>query len=328
MDTILATKRKIAAAQLSVLSNTALIAVKVVAGMVMGSVSIISEAAHSAVDLLAAFIALFSVRNSGKPADREHPFGHGKIENISGTIEALLIFLAGGWIIYEAGSRLVRPQPVESPGWGVAVMFLSCVVNLAVSENLFRVGRQTDSLALTADAWHLRTDVYTSAGVMAALGALWLGQRFFPGVDLHWVDPLAAIAVALLIIHTAWGLTLQSARDLLDTTLPSSERGTIVEIIASRHPEVHGFHKLKTRKSGHVRFIEFHMIVDPSMSVERSHRITDELTGLIAERLPGSVVTIHVEPCDGRCDEECMQNCFLNAHERDRIMRRSDTSGD
>ncbi len=328
MDTVLASERKIAAARLSVMSNTSLIVVKVIAGTVMGSVSIISEAAHSAVDLLAALIALFSVKNSGKPADREHPFGHGKIENISGTIEAVLIFLAAGWIIYEAVHRIARPQPVEALGWGVAVMFLSCAVNLAVSENLFRVGRQTDSLALTADAWHLRTDVWTSAGVMAALGVLWFGQRFFPGVDLHWMDPLAAIAVALLIIRAAWRLTVQSARDLLDTTLPSSERSAIVEIIANRYPEVHGFHKLKTRKSGHVRFIEFHMIVDPDMSVEMSHRITDELTWIITERLPGSVVTIHVEPCDGRCDEECVRNCCLKAPERERFTRRSGKSGD
>ncbi|HOS97265.1 MAG TPA: cation diffusion facilitator family transporter [Deltaproteobacteria bacterium] len=327
MDTILSTKRKIAAALLSVMSNTALIVVKVIVGLVMGSVSIISEAAHSAVDLLAALIALFSVRNSAKPADREHPFGHGKIENISGTVEALLIFLAAGWIIFEAVQRLIHPRPVESLGWGVMVMFFSCAVNIAVSENLFRVGRQTDSLALMADAWHLRTDVYTSAGVMAALGVLWLGQLFFPGVDLHWIDPLAAIAVALLIIRAAWELTVRSASDLLDTTLPALERSAIVELIASRHPEVHGFHKLKTRKSGHVRFIEFHMIVDPDMSVARSHQITDELAGLITGRLPGSVVTIHVEPCDGRCDDECIGNCMLKTHERDRIMRKGGSGG-
>jgi cation diffusion facilitator family transporter len=125
---------------------------KTAAGITMGSVSIISEAVHSAVDLVAALIALFSVKNSGKPADRDHPFGHGKIENISGTVEAVLIFLAAGWIIYEAFMRFVHPKPLEALGWGIGVMLLSCLVNVAVSETLFHVGRQTDSIALQADA--------------------------------------------------------------------------------------------------------------------------------------------------------------------------------
>ncbi len=321
MDKALAEKRKISAARLSVVSNTILILIKVVAGVAMGSVSIISEAAHSAVDLVAALIALFSVKNSGKPADRDHPFGHGKIENISGTIEAALIFVAAGWIIYEAIMRFLHPEPLESVGWGVAVMSFSCVVNIAVSQNLFKVGRQTDSVALLADAWHLRTDVYTSAGVMGGLLVIWIGTYVVPGMPLHWIDPLAALAVAGLIIHTAWRLTVQSARDLLDTTLPAEERDAVRGLIADRYPEVKGYHKLRTRKSGHMRFVEFHMLVDPDMSVDRSHRITDELTGMIAERLPHSTVTIHVEPCDGRCDDECIDNCLLPLEERLRNMR-------
>ena len=321
MNKVDAIKRKISAARLSVISNSVLIIVKVTAGIVMGSVSIISEAAHSAVDLLAAAIAFFSVKNSGKPADSDHPFGHGKIENISGTIEAALIFLAAGWIIYEAIGRFLHPRPLESVGWGIAVMLFSCIVNIAVSENLFRVGKETDSVALQADAWHLRTDVFTSAGVMGGLLVIWVGERMIPGMHFHWIDPLAAIAVAFLIVHAAWRLTIESARDLLDTTLPDAESDAIKDLIASRHPEVHGYHKLRTRKSGHMRFVEFHMLVDPGMTVERSHRITDEITGMIAERLPHSTVTIHVEPCDGRCDDECIGNCLLSHEERSKNKR-------
>lgn len=316
METSLAEKKKIAAARLSVVSNSILILVKITAGIVMGSVSIISEAAHSAVDLLAAVIAFFSVKNSSRPADRDHPFGHGKIENISGTLEAALIFVAAGWIIYEAIGRLLNPRPLDSVGWGVMVMLLSCMVNILVSRRLFKVGKETDSVALQADAWHLRTDVYTSAGVMGGLLVIWAGELLVPGMHFHWIDPLAAIAVAVLIIHAAWRLTVTSARDLLDSTLPTSERNVIRDLIASKHPYVHGYHKLKTRKSGHVRFIEFHMLVDPEMSVDRSHRITDELTVMISDRLPHANVTIHVEPCDGRCDEECAANCLLTEEER------------
>ncbi|HXK47360.1 MAG TPA: cation diffusion facilitator family transporter [Deltaproteobacteria bacterium] len=323
MNKARAEKEKVAVARLSVLSNSVLILIKVAAGIAMGSVSIISEAAHSAVDLLASIIAFFSVRNSGKPADRDHPFGHGKIENISGTVEAFLIFMAAGWIIYESVSRLIHPRPVESLGWGVGVMLFSCMLNIMVSRQLFKVGERTDSVALKADAWHLRTDVYTSAGVMAGLLAIWIIERLKPGLHVHWIDPVAAMGVAVLIVHAAWRLTVQSARDLLDTTLPLSERAIIRDLIASKKPEVHGYHKLRTRKSGHMRFIEFHMLVDPDMNVKKSHRITDELTSLITERLPYSTVTIHVEPCDGRCDDECTGNCLLPPDERLRRLKQS-----
>lgn len=325
-DTAMDTKRvdgaKIGVARLSIISNSVLIIAKLAVGTVMGSVSIISEAAHSAVDLMAAIIAYFSVRTSGKPADREHPYGHGKIENISGTVEAVLILLAAGWIIYEAVTRFIHPKPLESVGWGVLVMLFSCGMNLVVSRRLFEVGRRTDSIALKADAWHLMTDVYTSAGVMVGLLVIWIAENLMPGRHFHWIDPLAAIAVALLIAHTAWELTVQSARDLLDVTLPSKEKSAVTEVIASRYPDVHGWHKLTTRKSGSFRFIEFHMLVDPRMTVAESHRITDEIYALIRGRLPNATVTIHVEPCDGRCDEECLRTCMLPEGERDRTRSR------
>ena len=172
-------KRKASVARLSVISNTTLMLLKLAVGLAIGSVSVISEAIHSGMDLLAAIIALFAVKISGKPADQHHPFGHGKVENISGTVEALLIFLAAIWIIYEAIKKLLNPQPLEDVGWGVAVMFVSAMVNIFVSRTLFKVGKETDSVALQADAWHLHTDVYTSAGVMAGLGIIWLGSFLF-----------------------------------------------------------------------------------------------------------------------------------------------------
>ena len=216
-------KRKSSVALLSVTSNTALVLLKLTVGIVIGSVSVISEAIHSGVDLLAAVIALFAVRTSGKPADTEHPFGHGKVENISGTVEALLIFLAAGWIIFEAVKKLRNPEPLEDVSWGVAVMTVSSAANILVSRSLFKVGKETDSVALQADAWHLRTDVYTSAGVMAGLAIIWIGKLVLPGTDLDWVDPVAAIGVALLIIKAAYKLTVESSRDLLDVSLPKDE---------------------------------------------------------------------------------------------------------
>jgi cation diffusion facilitator family transporter len=304
-------RRKVRVAVLSVISNTTLVIIKLFVGLLIGSVSIISEAIHSAVDLLAAIIALFSVKTSSIPADSRHPFGHGKIENISGTIEALLIFVAAIWIIFEAAKKFMRPEPIEAIGWGVGVMLVSAVVNIVVSEMLFKVGRETDSIALQADAWHLRVDVYTSVGVMVSLALIWMGQWFFPGEDFYWLDPVAAIGVALLIIKAAYDLTTQSARDLLDAHLPDEEVEWIRKCILDQNSVVRGFHDLRTRKAGHFRFVEFHLKVDPQMSVLDSHDITKVLKKMIKEKFPGTTVTIHIEPCDSDCVDKCVEGCLL-----------------
>jgi len=317
-----ADQKKKRVALLSVVSNSMLVALKLAVGLVIGSVSVISEAIHSGVDLIAAAIAYYSVRTSGMPADREHPFGHGKIENISGTVEALLIFAAALWILYEAAQKIVRPEPLELASWGVAVMLLSAVMNTMVSRKLFQVGKETDSVALIADGWHLRTDVYTSAGVMMGLAVIWAASLFAPGVDLHWVDPAAAIAVAVLIIKAAWDLTVQSARDLLDVQLPGDEIAWIESLILQHQPVVKGYHKLRTRKAGHFRFVEFHVKVDPDMTVQSSHDITDDFSREIRERFPGASVTIHIEPCDGSCTGSCLDGCLLEEQERQAIVKR------
>ncbi len=317
--------QKSSVAKLSVISNSILVVLKIVVGLTIGSVSVISEAIHSSVDLLAAIIAFFAVRTSDKPADYGHPFGHGKVENISGTIEALLIFLAAGWIISEAVKKLLYPEPLEQVGWGIAVMLIASIVNIVVSRKLFQVGKETDSVALQADAWHLRTDVYTSAGVLAGLLIIWVGDIALPNVDLWFIDPIAAIVVALMIIKAAFKLTVESSRDLLDVSLPPDEEAHIRKHISGFSPAVRAFHKFRTRKSGSYRFIEFHMLVDADMSVDESHRITDMLTQSIQEHYPDSTVTIHIEPCNGKCTAKCSVDCLLN--EQDRKAIRADNKG-
>lgn len=312
-------RQKAGVAWLSVISNTILVITKIIIGVWIGSVSVISEAIHSAVDLIASLITLFSVKTSGKPADSEHPFGHGKIENISGTVEALLIFLAAGWILYEAIGRLLHPEPIQLLSWGIGIMCFSSAANLIVSEMLFKVGKKTDSIALLADGWHLRTDVYTSAGIMFGLGFIWSGKWIFPETDLQWVDPVIAITVALIIIRTAYRLTVHSIRDLIDASLPSHEEDEIRKIIGAMYPKVHGFHELRTRKAGNTRFIEFHMKVDSKLTVEDSHSIAEEASATIKEHFPGSHVNVHVEPCDGRCESDCLKGCLLSEEERKRI---------
>jgi cation diffusion facilitator family transporter len=315
-------RQKARVAMLSVISNSTLVLFKVIVGIFIGSVSVISEAIHSGVDLLAAVIALFAVKSSAKPADKEHPFGHGKMENLSGTIEALLIFLAAAWIIYEAVKKLVHPQPLDEPGWGIAVMFLSVVVNIVVSEMLFRVGKQTNSVALQADAWHLRTDVYTSLGVMVGLAMIWIGEKVLTNVHLHWLDPVAAIAVAILIIKAAYELTIHSARDLLDVSLPPDDENWIRSYLSNLGKTVSGFHGLRTRKAGSESFIEFHLMVDSSMTVEQSHQIADRIENDIHNHFTEAKVTIHVEPCNGYCTPECSKDCLLSEEERKAIEKK------
>ena len=315
------TQRKARAAWISVFSNSTLVVAKLVIGLLIGSVSVISEAIHSGVDLIASGIALFAVKSATRPADREHPYGHGKIENLSGSIEAVLILVAAAWIVYEAAHRLIVRSPIEMAALGVAVMAMSAIANFFVSRMLFRVGKETDSIALQADGWHLRTDVWTSVGVMAGLTVIMLSRWLFPAWDLWWLDPVAAIAVALLIVRAAYQLTRQSLRDVMDESLPEEERRWIVDHVRAV-PGVLGFHGLRTRKAGPQRFVEFHLLVDRTQSVEVSHKLSHDVSDAIEQRFDGASVTIHVEPCDGRCPPDCLAGCLLDP-QRQEVMRQA-----
>jgi cation diffusion facilitator family transporter len=304
--------QKKSVAWLSVASNAALVAAKLAVGLLTGSVSVLSEAIHSGLDLLAAAIACYAVHAAEKPADPEHPYGHGKIENISGTVEAILIFGAAGWILYGAVAKLLHPHALEHAGWGAAVMGLSCAVNFGVSRLLFRVGRRAQSVALEADGWHLMTDVYTSAGVMLGLVAIALGRHFAPQVDWAWLDPAAALLVAGLILRAAWHLTHHAASDLLDRSLPAEEQAWLrAEIVGFASRGVCGVHRLRTRRSGLARFIDFHLLVAADMNVADAHALTDEIEARIEQRFPGASITAHVEPCRQLCTDLCRSGCLL-----------------
>lgn len=228
-------------ARLSVISNSLLIAMKLAAGIISGSVSIISEAIHSSLDLVAAIIAFFAVKISGTPADDRHPFGHGKVENVSGVIEALLIFVASGWIVFEAVDRFINPGETGALGLGVLVMAISAVVNTMVSRRLYKVARQTDSVALEADALHLKTDVITSAGVALGLALMWI-------TGWHVLDPIIAIGVAVIIIYESWMLLRKAFSPLLDTALSPSEMKKLTGLLEEMNID---YHDLKTRAAGH-----------------------------------------------------------------------------
>ncbi len=302
---------KTSVALLAVTSNATLVTFKLIVGIMIGSVSVISEAIHSAVDLVSSLIAFVSVKKASMPPDSTHPFGHGKLENVSGTVEAFLIFFAAGWIIAEAIHKLRYPSEVSSVGWGVILMFCSATINLVVSHIELKVAKAADSLALEADAWHLRTDVYTSVGVLLGLLIIWIGRLLRPDVNLAWVDAAAAIAVALLIIRTSYQLVVKSARDLFDYSLPAEEVAKIRRLIRRHSPPVISFHELRSRKAGPTRFVEVHIVADRAMSLEDSHRLSRAVRDEIRSLFPDVHATIHVDPCVKTCLPDCVDNCTI-----------------
>jgi len=293
---------KTRAAQISIASNMVLIILKLVVGIMMQSVSVISEAVHSGIDLVAAIIAWFAVRESGKPADDNHRYGHGKIENVAGTIEAVLIFGAALYIIWEAIQKLFKENvEIENLWVGVAVMGVSGLANYLVSRHLLNVAIKTDSVALEADAMHLRTDVYTSVGVLAGLAAIKL-----TGITL--LDPLVAIVVACLIIKAAYDLTKSAFFHILDIKLPDDEEAIIHEVLQEHSQHFLEYHKLRTRKSGHTRYIDMHLVVPKLMTVQSAHKLSHQVTDIIENRLDHSHILVHIEPCEVECTT-CIADC-------------------
>jgi cation diffusion facilitator family transporter len=292
-------------ARLSVISNTGLVIMKFAVGFSIGSVSIISEAIHSSMDLIAAVIAFFSVRKSAEPPDAAHSFGHGKFEDVSGLVEALLIFVAAILIIKEAVTKLLgEPAEHYSPDLlilGIAVMGISGLVNWYVSNRLFSVAKQSESIALESDAWHLRTDVYTSVGVMVGLILIKL-----TGITIF--DPLFALGVAVVIMKAAYDLTVRSFADLIDHSLPDKDNRRIEEIICEHASIYAGFHDLRTRRSGPEVFVEFHLVMPGELTVLESHDLADHLESDLKLEYPRSNVTIHIEPCNKGC-KRCGSFC-------------------
>ena len=297
-------QEKVRAAQISVMSNSFLTVGKLIAGYIMGSTSVIAEGIHSGLDLVAAIIALFSVKKAGQPADEEHQYGHGKYENVSGSVEAVLILLAAVMIVYESVKKLKSGGEIEQLGYGIIIMGISAVINYFVSRNLMKVARKTDSIALEADAWHLRTDVYTSVGVFAGLILIKI-------TGLTILDPVVAIAIALLIAKAAWDLTKQAVGDVLDVKLPQPEEDAIREILGTHNTELVEYHKLRTRKSGAERYIDLHLVVPKNLSVDEGHRLAHQISAEIKEKLANASVLIHLEPCSSvwpECQTECAGN--------------------
>lgn len=285
---------KIKAARLSIFSNTILTLGKLGVGIHMNSVSVISEAMHSGLDLLAALIAYYSIRESSKPADEHHRYGHGKFENVASVAESLLILGVVVMIVYNAWPRLFKETEIHSLGLGAAVMGISAIVNHFVSRELMRVAKKTESPALAADAWHLRADVYTSLGVFAGIVAI-----KFTGLTI--LDPIIAMGISVLILKAAVELIIDSMRSILDVKLPEAEENIIKEALKNYSSQYVEFHDLRTRRSGSQRYVDLHLVVPKEWPISKVHALCEQIEKDICSSLNHLHILIHTEPCGYHC---------------------------
>jgi cation diffusion facilitator family transporter len=301
---MLATKENVA--KLSIFSISLLIVMKVVAAILTGSIAIRADAAHSVIDLSGAVIGFIGIKIASKPPDERHAFGHGKAENIAGVVIAGLIFAAAGTIVYEAVKRLIAGATIELVTVGIYVTAAAIVINLVISRYTLRVARSTDSIALEATARDMFADMLSSCAVLVGLILVRL-----TGISI--LDPIVALLVATIIIRTAYLTMKKSLGGLMDTKLPKKEEDEIISCIREHGSQLVGFHEIRTRKAGSQRYIDFHLVMPKDVSVEQAHRLCDELEQDIETRLSYTSVTIHVEPCDGEC-EQCSISPDLCQH--------------
>ncbi len=292
------------AAILAISVISLLIVMKLIAGVVTGSVGIRADAIHSIMDLSGAVIGLVGIRLAGRPPDSGHPYGHNKIENLAGAVIAVVIFLAAVAIVYEAVKRFFTGAAVEMAGVGIVVTVFAIVINIGISRYALRVAKSEDSVALETTARDLMADVMSSASVLAGLILVSI-------TGVAALDPIAALFVAILIIRTASTAMKKSISGLLDTSLPREELESITRIIEGYGDRIAGWHQLRTRKAGAERFVEFHLLMPGNINVEDAHSFVDELQREIEAVLAPCRVTIHIEPCGDDCGN-CSLTCDLD----------------
>jgi len=271
----------------SIIAALFLTGFKFAVGILTGSLGLLSEALHSCLDLLASLITFFSVRISDKPADEEHHFGHGKVENLSALIQTALLLLTCGWIIYEAIHRLITQNAeIEVNAWSYAVVISSILVDISRSRALRRVAKKHNSQALEADALHFSTDIWSSSVVLLGLICAQFG--------FHYADPVAALVVAFIVLYICCKIGKKAIDVLLDKA-PAQDYDRVADIL-SEHPEIKTFHNLKLRAAGADTFISFNIHLDPSMSFTDIHAFCDHLEKDIQQKISRCEVYIHAEP--------------------------------
>jgi cation diffusion facilitator family transporter len=292
---------KTGATKLLITVVVGLIIFKVVVGWLTGSISILAQAADSLLDLFAGIITFSAIRVAAKPADAEHPYGHGKIEDIAGVVQGILIFIAGGLIIYSAIVRIIEGSSIQLAEAGIVVMAISIVASIFLSRHLLQVSQTSGSVALEANARNIATDVYSASAVLVGLAIV----RF---TGLNILDPVIAIGVAIYILKVAIDTIRKPISGLLDEKLPPSQQAVIEDCLSKHSREVSGFHALRTRRAGSQSYIDLHLVMARDISLEQAHQICDRIEGEIQNFLHNASVSIHTEPCNNEC-EECSAIC-------------------
>ncbi len=285
---------KVGATKLLIAVVVGLIIFKVFISLLTGSISVLAQAADSLLDLFAAIITFSAIRIAAKPADAEHPYGHGKVEDIAGTVQGILIFIAGGLIIYSAIDRIIKGSSIELAEAGIAVMAVSIVVSVFLSRHLLSVSRSTGSVALEANARNIATDVYSASAVLVGLAIV-----RFTGFNI--VDSVIAIGVAIYILKVAVDTIRKPVSGLLDEKLAPSQQTAIEDCLGKHSREVSGFHALRTRRAGSQSYIDLHLVMAADISLEQAHQICDQIEAEIKSTLHEASIIIHAEPCDNEC---------------------------
>ncbi len=278
-------------AWLSIAAALVTIVLKTTAYLLTDSVGLLSDAVESLVNLAGGIMALMMLKIAARPADEDHAYGHSKAEYFSSGVEGTLILLAAGSIAYAAALRLLHPKPLEQVGVGLAVSAAASVVNLVVAFVLLRAGKRGNSITLEANAHHLLTDVWTSVGVVVAIGAVFL-------TGWHWLDPVVALVVAANIVWTGVGIVRRSVAGLMDTAVAPQDLETINGILRSHEAAGARFHNLRTRQAGARKFINFDVLVPGAWTVQQGHDLVEIIEQEIRQGLPDSTIFTHLEPLE------------------------------
>ncbi len=293
-----AQQEKRSAALSSVVAAIGLTTFKIIVGVLTNSLGILAEAAHSALDLAAALMTFFAVRIADKPADDQHPFGHGKAENVSALFETLLLLATSGWIIYEAVHRLTSPEVhVEVSVWSFIVMGTSIGIDVTRSRILMKAAKKHNSQALEADALHFSTDIWSSSVVILGLILVLIGRNFPALAFLEKGDAIAALAVAVIVIFVAGQLGVRSVQALMDAA-PRNDAYDQILAQVGKMEKVADVHAVRIRPSGAGWFVDLHVVMDGGLSLAESHSVTERIEQKVQGILPNSDVTVHVEPLE------------------------------
>lgn len=286
---------KTGAARLLIGAVIGLVLLKIAVGWLTGSVSVLAQAADSALDLFGAVVTYSAVRVASRPADGEHPYGHGKVEDIAGVVQGVLIFAGGALIVYASIRRIVAGATVELAEAGIGAMLVSIVVSILLSRHLLRVSAATGSVALEANARNIAADVYSAFAVLVGLAIV----RF---TGLGAVDSVIAIGVAAYVLVVAHRTVRRSLSGLIDTRLPPAQERVVEDALARHRQQVVSYHSLRTRRAGSQYHIDLHLVMPKDIGLQEAHEVCDRIEAEIQVGLPESSVTIHVEPCSDECD--------------------------